>query len=83
MPKHAKPAYEVVADVIQERIYGGEYPPGSLLPSRVELREQFGRSDQVIGWAMRILHGRGLIETLHGVGVQVAETLPPRLVKPE
>lgn len=88
MPKYA---YEEVADTIRKRIYDaadalqtgqpipeGTYPPGSMLPSRATLREEFGRSDQVIGWAMRILRDQGLIETLHGVSVQVVRTLPPR-----
>lgn len=73
MPKYA---YQLVADAIRERIYSGVYPPGSQLPSRAELREEFQRSDQVIGWAMRILRDQGLIETLHGVSVQVVQTLP-------
>jgi DNA-binding FadR family transcriptional regulator len=82
-------AYEEVAETIRKRIYDSQredpdqpgaervtYPPGSMLPPRAELRAEFGRSDQVIGWAMRILHQQGLIETLHGVGVRVVTTLP-------
>ncbi len=73
MPKYA---YEEVAETIRKRIYDGTYPPKSTLPSRRKLREEFGRSDIVIGWAMRILHHEGLVETLHGVGVRVVATLP-------
>lgn len=73
MPRYA---YEEVAETIRKRIYDGTYPPGSMLPPRSVLRAEFDRSDQVIGWAMRILHGQGLIETLHGVGVRVVSTLP-------
>lgn len=75
MPTHA---YQMVAADLRRRIYGGEFPPGSRLPTRAQLREEYERSDQVIGWAMRILHAEGLIETLHGVAVQVVRTLPPR-----
>jgi DNA-binding GntR family transcriptional regulator len=72
MPKYP---YEVVADSIRERIQDGTYPPGSKLPSRAQLCEEFGVSDIVVGSAMRILKGEGLTETLPGVGVYVAE--PP------
>jgi GntR family transcriptional regulator len=73
MPKYP---YEVVADSIRERIKDGTYgPPGSKLPSRAQLCEEFGVSDIVVGSAMRILKGEGLTETLPGVGVYVAE--PP------
>jgi DNA-binding GntR family transcriptional regulator len=74
MPKHA---YELVADAIRDRIYA-DYPPGSPLPSRSVLRAEFGYSDQPINGAMRILRSQGLIETLHGVSVQVVKVLPPR-----
>jgi len=83
MPKYAKPMYQQVADALREEIYSGKNPPGSRLPSRTQLRERFDCSDQVINWAMRILHDQNLIETLHGVGVQVAQTLPPRPAEPE
>jgi DNA-binding GntR family transcriptional regulator len=75
MPKYA---YEEVADVIRDRIYDGTYPPGSQLPSRTDLGKEFQCSGQVIGWAMRILRDKSLIQTLHGVGVLVVNPLPPR-----
>lgn len=69
MPKYP---YEVVADSIRERIKDGTYPPGSKLPSRVELCKEFGVSDIVVGSAMRLLKQEQLTETLAGIGVYVA-----------
>lgn len=74
MPTHE---YEKVALVIKARIRDGTYPPGSRLPSRTQLREEFGVSDSPINGAMRILRAQGLIETLIGAAVCVADPLPP------
>lgn len=74
MPKYL---YEQVTDALRASIRDGTYPPGSKLPSRRELREQFDVSDIVIGTAMRAVRSDGLVETLAGVGVYVVDPLPP------
>jgi GntR family transcriptional regulator len=56
--------YQQVADLLRARIRDGSYPPGAKLPSRTQLRAEHGVSDI-------------LIETLPGVGVYVADPLPP------
>lgn len=73
MPRYP---YEKVADELRKRILDGTYPPGSALPSRRQLCEEFGRSDIVIGRAMLMLRMDGLVETLPGVAVYVADPLP-------
>lgn len=70
MPKQR---YEQVADDLRAKIESGEYPPGSKLPTRVEIGEQYGVSDTVADKAMMILRHAGLTETLPGVGVFVAD----------
>lgn len=65
--------YQEVADTIRARIRDGTYPPGSRLPSRTAMSEEFGWSDIVIGSAMRVLKSEGLVETLPGVAAFVAE----------
>lgn len=65
--------YQQVAAAIRDRIRDGTYPPGSFLPTRAELREQFGCSDIVINSAMQILRGEGLVDTLIGRGTYVAD----------
>lgn len=65
--------YEEVAADLRSRIDSGEFPPGSMLPSRKQLGEQYRISDTVADKAMMILRLAGLTETLPGVGVFVAE----------
>lgn len=60
------------------RIEDGAYPPGSQMPTRRELREEFSASDTAIDKAMMILRTAGLTETLPGVGVYVASHLSSR-----
>ena len=65
--------YEEIAADLRAKIESGEYPPGSQLPSRAELRELYTISDTVADKAMMLLRVAGLVETLPGVGVFVAE----------
>lgn len=64
--------YEEVAADLRRKIESGEYPPGSRLPSRAELRTIYQISDTVSDKALWILRQLGLVETLPGVGVFVA-----------
>ncbi len=73
VPKYA---YEQLADTLRERILDGTYPPGSKLPSRSQLANEFGVSDIVVGRAMWILRREELTESLPGVGVFVVDPLP-------
>lgn len=63
--------YEEVFEDLREKIENGTYPPGSRLPSRRELMAEYGVSDTVIGKAMLLLRGTGLVETQSGVAVYV------------
>lgn len=65
--------YEAIADDLEKRIEAGEFPPGSRLPSRRELIEQYEVTEPVIDRAMLILRVKGITETLSGVGVYVRE----------
>ncbi|HEY2670789.1 MAG TPA: winged helix-turn-helix domain-containing protein [Rugosimonospora sp.] len=65
--------YEEVAADLRRKMESGEYPPGGKLPSRAELRTLYSISDTVSDKAMWILRQAGLVETLPGVGVFVAE----------
>jgi GntR family transcriptional regulator len=66
--------YEEIADSLRERIAAGEFPPGSRLPSRRELIEEYAVTEPVIDRAMQILRVLGITETLPGVGVFVRES---------
>lgn len=63
--------YEEVAADLRRKIESGEYPPGSRLPSRAELRVMYQISDTVSDKALMILRAADLVETLPGVGVFV------------
>lgn len=65
--------YERVAAQLRARIEDGTYAPGSRMPTRREMREEFKASDTVIDKAMMILRAAGLTETLPGVGVYVRD----------
>jgi GntR family transcriptional regulator len=65
--------YEQVAEDLRHKIETGVYPPGTRLPSRRELMEEYHCSDTVIGKAMMLLRAAGLTETQSGVAVYVAE----------
>lgn len=73
MPKQR---YEEVADDLRQKIQSGEYPPGSRMPSRADLRKIYTISDTVSDKAMWLLRQDGLVETLPGVGVYVTEKPP-------
>jgi len=62
-----------VADLLRERILGGDWPPGVRLPAEPELAQQLGVSRSVIRDATRTLAASGLIEVRHGIGTRVAQ----------
>jgi GntR family transcriptional regulator len=69
--------YQKITDLLRRRIRSGTYAPGEQLPTRRELCAELDVSDIVIGSAMRILRAEGLVESLPGAGVWVANPLPP------
>jgi DNA-binding GntR family transcriptional regulator len=69
--------YEEIADDLRRRIAGGEFPPGSRLPSRRVLTAHYGATEPVIDRAMQILRVLGITVTLPGVGVFVREREEP------
>lgn len=68
--------YERVTNELRKRIRTGIYTPGSLMPSRTKLCEEFDVSDIVVGAAMRALKAEGLTEPKPGIGTFVADPLP-------
>lgn len=66
-------AYQRIINEIVEKIDSGEWPPGTKLPSSKALQEQYGVSHMTVRTAVTILRDRGLVESVSGVGVFVAE----------
>jgi GntR family transcriptional regulator len=67
--------HEIVED-LQERIVGGEYPPGSQLPTYPELAELYGVSVSTMQRVVDTLKERGLVVTSPGRGLFVPDELP-------
>jgi DNA-binding GntR family transcriptional regulator len=71
-----RPAYAQVADQLRAAIRGGQYPPGSQLPSYEALMRAYDVSITVIRSAVRELKTEGLVHTHQGKGAFVRDPLP-------
>ncbi|MEW5421611.1 FadR/GntR family transcriptional regulator [Amorphus sp. 3PC139-8] len=58
--------YDVLADVLREKIFSGEYANGTVLPGERELVEQTGLSRGSVREALRVLEAEGLVQTRPG-----------------
>jgi DNA-binding transcriptional regulator YhcF (GntR family) len=70
-----RPRWRQVADVIRERIADGTYPPGTRVPSVVEMLEEFGIATTTGQKVHRGLRAEGLIYTEPGMGSFVSKNL--------
>jgi GntR family transcriptional regulator len=68
-----RPQYRQLADLIRAAIDGGEYAPGSLLPSEDELARRYNVSRPTVNRAMSILRSEGLIRVERGRGTIVRD----------
>jgi DNA-binding GntR family transcriptional regulator len=66
--EYTPPKYARLIEELQRRIEGGEYPPGSLLPSEYQLAQEFAIARPTVARALRTLRQDGWIETLQGTG---------------
>ncbi len=72
--------YEQVVSRIVDAILTGEHPPGSLLHSEDELRQQYGVGRLAIREALLALERLGITSFVPGVGIQVVVPTPQELV---
>lgn len=72
--------YERIAGELRAGIRSGKYAPGSVLPSKRELKAQHVVSDGPVNEALRILRAEGLVETRQGSGIFVCDPLPEKAV---
>ncbi|QXI30910.1 transcriptional regulator GlcC [Pseudomonas vanderleydeniana] len=79
MLQEKAPATRQLADVVAERIeqliVDGVLKPGQVLPSERRLCEKLGISRPALREGLRILRGKGIIDTRHGQGSQVVSQL--------
>jgi GntR family transcriptional regulator len=76
-----KALYQQVANSILERIQSGDLQPGARLPSENALSEQHQVGRNTIRHALSELAVKGYLESVHGVGTFVTETLFPKTVE--
>lgn len=69
---NSKPLPDVVAERIERLIIDGILKAGDALPSERRLCEKLGASRSALREGLRLLRGRGIIETRHGKGSYVA-----------
>jgi len=69
----ARLTYRDIADDLEARIRGGEYPPGSRLPSYAQVAAMYSVSVTTAQSAYRVLRERNLTETRLGFGIFVPD----------
>lgn len=69
----AVPVYYQLKELLREEISGGTYPPGSQLPSEMELMKRFGISRATVRQALSDLERQGLLIKRKGKGTFVAQ----------
>ena len=67
------PMYQQIKNAITEKIRGGEWQPGQMIPSENQLAEDLGASRMTINRPLRELTTEGLLRRVHGLGTFVAE----------
>src|SRR5207249_5277576 len=71
---------EAVVQELRERIVGGTLPPGSRLPTRLEIEQQFGVGSGTVQRALDRLKQDGFVQTSGRNGTFVVEE-PPHLTR--
>lgn len=72
-----KPLYSLVSDYVMEKIHSGEWPVGYMLPTEMELCQQFNVSRQSVRTALLSLVNDGYLVRTKGRGTFV--TTPQRV----
>src|SRR5438552_2913816 len=68
-----RPIYGQIADRVKFAVAGGVLRPGDLVPSVRELAKQLVVNPNTVARAYRDLQMEGLLESVRGMGLQVAE----------
>jgi GntR family transcriptional regulator len=72
------PLYYQIANVLQSRIYSGDYAPGTRLGTEQELAREFRVSRTTVQKALDALYAEGIIDRLRARGTFVAEGVRPQ-----
>ncbi|MCY6382000.1 UTRA domain-containing protein [Hoeflea prorocentri] len=66
-------SYKDIQNILLERIKGGDWPPGTLLPAEADLAHEFGCTRVTVNRAMRALAESGLVERKRKAGTRVVQ----------
>lgn len=72
------PLYLQLRELIRSKIEGGEYPPGTAIPSVGALAETYGIHRLSVRSAISALIGEGLLKSVQGKGIFVVGDKPER-----
>ncbi len=67
--------HERIADELRRRVLAGVYAPGERLPALWRIAKDFGVSEPVVSMAVRELRRSGLVRSVPGRGVWVADAI--------
>jgi len=71
-----QPLYRQISATLQTAIAAGQYPVGSVLPTEIEISQQFGVCRQTVRDALRLLSSAGLVRRRRRVGTVVTGRTP-------
>ncbi|MFH9820640.1 GntR family transcriptional regulator [Streptomyces sp. NPDC017230] len=71
-----RPLWRQIAEEIVRRIEAGTYPPGSRVPSTLEIAQEFDVVNATAAKAMRHVREQGWTRGEVGLGTFVADPLP-------
>lgn len=66
-----RPRYMQIQKALEDRITAGAYPVGTLMPTEIELTQEFMASRSTVREALRQLSNRGYVDRKQGVGTRV------------
>ncbi|GAA2510947.1 GntR family transcriptional regulator [Pilimelia columellifera] len=70
-PADPRPRYQQLAGLIRDQIRSGELPPGTRVPTEVELRKRYDVSRNTVRDALEVLRNEGLLISSQGRGAWV------------
>jgi GntR family transcriptional regulator len=73
----ATPVWRQLAAILRRRILAGEIQPGHVIPSELQLKQEFGLAHGTIRKAVALLRDEELVVTVVGRGTYVVDPLPP------
>jgi len=77
------PGHVVIARDLGIAIVTGRYAPGTILPSELDLADQFAMSRSVVRESLRMLTAKGLIQSRRKAGTRVRERKDWNMLDPD